>query len=963
MKLWRILWFILMLLPETQVAQETYAQHIHSGMGLPSNTVYNIYQDRKGFMWIATEKGLCRFDGMHFKTYQCSTMGSKSGSYIKEDSEGKIWYSSFDGALFYVKNETLIPFNNKPSKVLDFALIRDTIWLVNDSLQAFDAKSGEKLITRPVNEVYTFYQDRDRFTLFGWKNPPIHQQYNSRGQIIRNWNDLASNVYRIFNYRQKLVFLSNATNQIEIRMLAGNQSETLFHFKEEGQVTGAGILGDTLWITTKKHIRFVDLNKRTSSILFKNQVCTHLIKDRQQNLWVSTMNGVYLIPSRRQFIRYPLQSTITRLRSSGNHLFLFDNEGRLAQLDTQANRINYFWQSSQNSSIYTFLQTTIPGAYAFVTRNRSSLAERTRFQNLEFMIMNSGIKGICRLNDKYLLSVSSLNVELIQNPACTLPNPWDSLFQQHGAMVDGHPLPFVAGFSTGRNRALVCDSLKQEFFTASGSGLWHFSPKGYQQIRYKNQPIMPHRIGFWRDRLFILLNNGELLVRWKDGTIQALPDEFQAEDIKVIQDDFFWWNQRTVSWLPVEQLHPAHTGPVAQRISIPAEFAEIVDVETFHGQLFISAPNQLLATSFNLPKQENTRLPFYLMGLSNQKKWFTPDQQPTFETNHQDIVLQFAIPDYLNELNDLAYQINEESWKPLALQTREINFSSLAPGAYTIRFRINGQVYPELFRFTIRKPIYQRIWFLGLLLFFAGTLIYLWYRYRLRREQHENALILEKANLEKDLRQSMLSSIKSQMNPHFLFNALNTIQSYIISEDKKNASAYLSKFSKLTRRILEMSEKDSILLQEELDALLLYIELEKMRFEDLEYFIEIAPTVRAHTIRIPSMIIQPYVENAIKHGLMHRLGPRHLYLRFDVEQEKLRIQIEDNGIGRQRSRALNASRKQNHQSFSTDANLKRIELLNYEKNHIAVNYTDKTDSAGNPQGTLVTIHIPLNFTL
>jgi LytS/YehU family sensor histidine kinase len=101
-------------------------------------------------------------------------------------------------------------------------------------------------------------------------------------------------------------------------------------------------------------------------------------------------------------------------------------------------------------------------------------------------------------------------------------------------------------------------------------------------------------------------------------------------------------------------------------------------------------------------------------------------------------------------------------------------------------------------------------------------------------------LELEKAMLEKNLRQSMLSSIKAQMNPHFLFNALNTIQSYILTEDKDNAANYLSKFSKLTRKILEMSDKERVSLQEEIDALILYIELEKMRFDDLNFTIQIA---------------------------------------------------------------------------------------------------------------------------
>lgn len=230
------------------------------------------------------------------------------------------------------------------------------------------------------------------------------------------------------------------------------------------------------------------------------------------------------------------------------------------------------------------------------------------------------------------------------------------------------------------------------------------------------------------------------------------------------------------------------------------------------------------------------------------------------------------------------------------------------------------------------------------------------YRSQLQKSKIKSQLIIEKNNLEKDLRNSMLSSIKAQMNPHFLFNALNTIQSYIITEDKENASNYLSKFSKLTRKILDMSDKETITLEEELDALILYIELEKMRFQDLNFTIGIANDVNPKVTFIPSMIIQPYIENAIKHGLLHKSGNKNLSIIIHRENENIRIDIEDNGIGRDKSMIINKNR--NHNSFSSKANMKRIELLNLERNNIGINYTDKKDNEGNPLGTLVTINLP-----
>lgn len=201
----------------------------------------------------------------------------------------------------------------------------------------------------------------------------------------------------------------------------------------------------------------------------------------------------------------------------------------------------------------------------------------------------------------------------------------------------------------------------------------------------------------------------------------------------------------------------------------------------------------------------------------------------------------------------------------------------------------------------------------------------------------------------------MLSSIKSQMNPHFLFNALNTIQSYIIDEDKENASDYLSKFSKLTRKILNNSDLEYISLAEELESLQLYMELEKMRFEDIHSTLIIAQTINPSEILIPSMIIQPYVENAIKHGLLHKQGDKNVLIEIIDKATQIEIIVEDNGIGRRCSEAINASKKNHHISFAVNANQKRVALLANEKNKVGIHYIDKTDIEGNDIGTKVII--------
>jgi LytS/YehU family sensor histidine kinase len=199
------------------------------------------------------------------------------------------------------------------------------------------------------------------------------------------------------------------------------------------------------------------------------------------------------------------------------------------------------------------------------------------------------------------------------------------------------------------------------------------------------------------------------------------------------------------------------------------------------------------------------------------------------------------------------------------------------------------------------------------------------------------------------------------MNPHFIFNALNTIQSYIYLNDKESASNYLAQFSMLTRKILDMSNHETVTLTDEIETLQLYLSLEKMRFEDsLNYEIIIASSLKVKEIKIPSMLIQPYVENALKHGLLHKKTNRNLTITFENNDTFLIVKIDDNGVGRKRANELNSIKDIKFNSFSTEANQKRLTLLNKHTAEIGVEIIDKIDKRGYSEGTLVILKIPLN---
>lgn len=214
---------------------------------------------------------------------------------------------------------------------------------------------------------------------------------------------------------------------------------------------------------------------------------------------------------------------------------------------------------------------------------------------------------------------------------------------------------------------------------------------------------------------------------------------------------------------------------------------------------------------------------------------------------------------------------------------------------------------------------------------------------------------------EKKASQSELKALKSQMNPHFFFNALNTIQSYIATNETEEATDYLNKFSKLTRMILEMTDKNWITIDEEIKMQNLYLNLQKTRLSNFNFEINIKnPSI--HNATIPTMLLQPYIENAVIHGLSHKLGKRNLWVNFEINsRNQLEIEIKDNGIGLTKANEINQKNTNKNTSFATKATLERLEIINRNDLKIAVETNELFDSNEKSEGTEIKITMDLRY--
>lgn len=235
---------------------------------------------------------------------------------------------------------------------------------------------------------------------------------------------------------------------------------------------------------------------------------------------------------------------------------------------------------------------------------------------------------------------------------------------------------------------------------------------------------------------------------------------------------------------------------------------------------------------------------------------------------------------------------------------------------------------------------------------FAVLILIIGFLYVNRLQAQKKAQMLQS---ESDLRESRMKAIRSQLNPHFIFNALNSIQYLFYSGDKKTASQFMGDFATLMRNVLDMSSKEDVPIADEQKMLTHYLDLERMRMENaFDYSFQIDENLDVEKVKLPTMLLQPYVENAVKHAFQGRKEGGKLTISIAKQNNELLVKVEDNGVG------LNATEKDSsHRSFSTDANAERVKMINEgRKKSVGVKMEDRAD-LGEENGTRVTLRIPL----
>ncbi len=909
-------------------------------------------------IWLATNDGICSYDGFQFKSYYNDEQTSKAGSNIVEDRYGRIWYCNFDGNIYYVEKGKLHILDvKKPIGYHKFNIIgNQLIYLEKDELVFLDLKTLKRTNVLPFDTTVVLGVQKKGNSLFVFSDhlfeirsatdikkhqipSEIKEKFNGGLFSVSNENLLI-----ISKYSTDYCLVKNG--KFELKKF-DNTSNFIQNITAENQFN---------WFSTTKGLLKINVNVPNfkPESYFDNYNISSIYKDKNQGYWITTLNeGVLYVPHFKNIL-YQTIALPTVLEQTNDAIFYGTVNDKLVKTNDLKNLQNHqvIFNGNSNHSVVNLNDNPFLNLLSF-TSNTFKISNKNGTVLKEDII---AMKQLLVIDDCFYAYAASGNCGLIKvkdgksiwNAAHEKFRKISELKMNYSSMVSGV-----------RGKSVAYDRLNKTLFFATNLGLFQFKNEQLTEIKPNNKSLNLSKIYFHNQLILGLTTNNKLVeINVNNHQMKMIYDSKITGNLllKIRQiDDYLYLI--TSNSIMAYQL----TTKAVQKIFNVNSDVEINDILVKENNLYLATSKGIISldnTTFSTEKQPK----FLLQDVLVNQKNVLPEKLHELDYDENDIEIQFSVISYLQSPNTpIYYSINNGNWQEIKNNSRSLLLNSLASGNYIISFKTSlNDVSPMEISFKINQPIWAKWWFISLLILAGLYGISLFYRNRIRKIQLRNQIAIEKVALENSLNQSKIKAIKSQMNPHFFYNALNTLQSYILSNEKKQAVNYLSKFSNLTRTILELTEKDTISIAEEVKTLSLYLEIEKARFDDdFEYQIIVAPEIDSEQTKIPSMLLQPYVENAIKHGLLHKEGLKKIFIQFSKTEDYISIIIDDNGIGRKKSGELNSIKNKNHQSFATKAIQNRIDLLNQNQtNKISIEFTDKVNPSQMPIGTTVRIEIP-----
>lgn len=960
--------FIFLLFFITQLRVSVYSQvayhNFNSNDGLPSNEIYCVFQDHQGYLWFGTDHGVVKYNGYNFKTFTTADgLTDNTILDIKGDDENQIWFLTLSGGICYFDGKKFAPHPNNDTIKKLFVKRLPTSWEIQSQKQvwlgfveigiakidsdkaALFTGAGPSLVNNDSVRIYVLHLGRSRYvytSFWAQKLQPIQDPHISVIDIYNvdlkfsrvNFNLLTLDRGGILMSLERFLIYSDSLNHVYQHEWPRNNIILKLRQTDDGKI----------WMLQKNNAGYsVQLGKggfrMLDSITFTSSPSNTLL-DHQGNQWITTLDqGIFMAPNQKIRIFNQTESQVLRklscINSNSKYLFVGLPEGQLLKIDRQFN-------PSITLGPKNVKDPTGIGSLSFSPEDEPQTNLDTSFWwygQLDFY--HTKILQISEQN--YLVGAT--------NGFALLTKSKKAIF---GSLQ--------SGFS--KRVTEISKITAQKFLIGTFTGLYYYEPDNGNKIieepYFKNTRITAAKI--LNDKvygvatrgkgIFVNINNKFYQLNEQRGIISDLAEDLYFENDSVLWEASF----KGISKIYFKLFNDSLTTRVNNYTREDGLCSNQVNgIMGFNGCIWLATNEGLCYFRPEDLTEETALLPLYFGNISvNGIKRASDSLILNYDENN--IFIEFNAL-YYKAIQGIRYKVRLKGvgpWKYTDLNY--IQYFNLPPGEYQMQVAADdryGKYRSEIhsLNFTIKPRFVDTFLFrlmIGLIiLLIAALIVYMVFSYQK----------LKATNIIK-LLQAEFKALSYQINPHFIFNVLNSIQYYILKKDTDNAIHLLGSFSLLIRRIVNNSRQQYIGIIEEVECLREYMDLEKMRLDNkFDYTINIDSSIDVEDKNILPMIIQPLVENSIWHGIVP--SSKHGAITIDFKKEKGAVicTVTDNGVGI--NATVNKEKSQSNLSLAMKNVSERLKIISELNDSTwAVKTIDRSVADPEQSGTIVTIIFP-----
>ncbi len=934
-------------------------------------------------LWCSYFGGVCRYNSASVEWYDTQYFEDADILKMTEDKQGRIWFVSYLGKMAYWEDGEIRNFPLADSISLLLAGNQVTSFVVGEDDKLHIGHSGEGYFTLDMEGKLDWKVDRQmpyrNHILIQLENgEPFVFKIVDRGvqppsQLHLLRRDLT--LERTIQFPETVALPSMWRVATSHAALPGGgyalgfestlillQEDTLQHWTTNDRIIGVFVdAQQCLWVGTNTQglFRFPNCRLEQEQKLddLPAQKLAVMAEDHEGGLWLKSNQGVYQLPTSNMqlFNQGAATHSVFQYQAIWQDKLYVASEGALYQLDENGLVLD----SSFLACIAGKTETEIYALYAdemtnslwvggkkkvFIKTDKgwSILDENDLESAIENLVL---VRGICRnpIDSSMWLASSNALIRLDSTVQCF---PWEQreklVFRELQITDEGAIWVGTQGGLAGYGeQGYFMDTLAQS------RGVGHVSA------------LMQHQGVLWIGTI----NNG-LWMRHKDTIVQV---DAHAQGLQGNLCNIHGF-VRQGSDLIAESSSGITRLTLLDRdaLQVKATALKQLDPQGYTGAPVVIGKQKLYQTYGNsvvVHDLSKDLQPYPIPKLKLEQVWVNERDtalNPSYKLEHDqnNIRIKYVGVSYLSE-RPKWYQVKVEGWHQQWITTNEREFylTNLPPGNYTFQVRCKNHFgqwskQPLQLSLTIQLPFWNTWWWYTLLT--CGTVLLIALLWKVRSKQLE-----KRSQLVLDLERSRHRALSAQLNPHFVFNALNSI--YLFAEENKQeaVSKYLLKFAKLMRTTLDNSDNGMIPIAEELDAIRDYLDLERMRLNNrFDYHIGIDDDVYVKQWKVPTLLIQPYIENAVKHGVQHLAAHGKINIQLKKKHKTCLIQITDNGIGREKTAGQPG--KKNHRSKGNQINSERLQLMkSIYSEAFEVEIFDLDEERDGTTGTKVIIEFPI----